>query len=61
MVLTRGCVGRLTVLGATGNLRAVTALLIFAVVAHATLKGVLSPCAQQRVILAQPGCRVAER
>jgi uncharacterized membrane protein YedE/YeeE len=30
-------------LGATGNLRAVTALLIFAVVAHATLKGVLSP------------------
>ena len=43
MVLTRGCVGRLTVLGATGNLRAVTALLIFAVVAHATLKGVLSP------------------
>ena len=43
MVLTRGCVGRLTVLSATGNLRAVTALLIFAVVAHATLKGVLSP------------------
>lgn len=43
MVLTRGCVGRLTILGATGNLRAVTALLIFAVVAHATLKGVLSP------------------
>ena len=43
MVLTRGCVGRLTVLGATGNLRAMTALLIFAVVAHATLKGVLSP------------------
>ena len=43
MVLTRGCVGRLTVLGATGNLRAITALLIFAVVAHATLKGILSP------------------
>ena len=52
MVLTRGCVGRLTVLGATGNLRAVTALLIFAVVAHATLKGVLSP-AHSRVTLAQ--------
>ena len=43
MMLTRGCASRLTVLAATGNLRAVTVLLIFAVVAHATLKGVLSP------------------
>ena len=43
MVLTRGCVSRLTVLGATGNLRALTVLLIFAVTAHATLKGVLAP------------------
>ena len=43
MVLTRGCVSRLTVLSATGNLRAVTVLLVFAVVAHATLKGVLAP------------------
>ncbi|MDU8942678.1 YeeE/YedE thiosulfate transporter family protein [Ovoidimarina sediminis] len=43
MVLTRGCVSRLTVLSATGNLRAVTVLLAFAVTAHATLKGVLAP------------------
>ncbi|WP_424973998.1 YeeE/YedE family protein [Dinoroseobacter sp. S124A] len=43
MVLTRGCVSRLTVLGASGNLRALTVLLVFAVVAHATLKGVLAP------------------
>lgn len=43
MVLTRGCVSRLTVLGASGNLRAVTVLAIFAVVAHATAKGVLAP------------------
>lgn len=43
MVLTRGCVSRLTVLGGTGNLRALTVLLVFAVVAHATLKGVLAP------------------
>ena len=43
MVLTRGCVSRLTVLGATGNLRAVFVLLVFAIVAHATLKGVLAP------------------
>ncbi|MGJ8621538.1 MAG: YeeE/YedE family protein [Yoonia sp.] len=43
MILTRGCVSRLTVLSATGNLRAATVLIIFAVIAHATLKGVLAP------------------
>jgi uncharacterized protein len=43
MVLTRGCASRLTVLSASGNLRAMMVLLVFAVVAHAALKGVLSP------------------
>ena len=43
MVLTRGCVSRLTVLTGTGNLRAALVLVVFAVVAHATLKGVLAP------------------
>ena len=43
MVLTRGCASRLAVLAGTGNLRAVMVLLVFAVTAHATLKGVLSP------------------
>jgi len=43
MVLTRGCISRLTVLMAGGNLRALTVLLIFAITAHATLKGVLAP------------------
>lgn len=43
MVLTRGCVSRLTVLGASCNLRAVTVLVAFAIVAHATLKGILAP------------------
>ncbi|MEM9426495.1 MAG: YeeE/YedE family protein [Pseudomonadota bacterium] len=43
MVLTRGCVSRLTVLSGTGNLRAVFVLLAFAVTAHATIKGVLAP------------------
>jgi len=43
MILTRGCPSRLTVLAATGNLRAVAVLVVFAIVAHATLKGVLSP------------------
>ena len=43
MVLTRGCVSRLTVLGASGNLRAVSVLIVFAIAAHATLKGMLAP------------------
>lgn len=43
MVLTRGCVSRLTVLTASGNMRALTVLLVFGFVAHATMKGVLSP------------------
>ncbi|SMC73112.1 YeeE/YedE family protein [Primorskyibacter flagellatus] len=43
MVLTRGCVSRLTVLTGSGNLRALLVLLVFGVVAHATLKGVLAP------------------
>ncbi|MFP7673381.1 YeeE/YedE family protein [Marivita sp. S0852] len=43
MVLTRGCVSRLTVLSASGNLRAVFVLVVFAITAHATLKGVLAP------------------
>ncbi|MCV6595052.1 MAG: YeeE/YedE family protein [Silicimonas sp.] len=42
-VLTRGCVSRLTVLTASGNLRALFVLTAFAVAAHATLKGVLAP------------------
>ncbi len=43
MVLARGCASRLTVLGATGNLRALTVILVFAVTAHATMKGLLAP------------------
>jgi len=43
MVLTRGCVSRLTVLSGSGNLRALTVLILFAITAHAALKGVLAP------------------
>ncbi len=43
MVLTRGCASRLTVLAGTGNLRALTVMLVFAIAAHATLKGILAP------------------
>ncbi|GAA4216990.1 putative membrane protein YedE/YeeE [Sagittula marina] len=43
MVLTRGCASRLTVLTATGNLRGLTVLVVFAITAHALLKGVAAP------------------
>ncbi|WP_422377928.1 YeeE/YedE family protein [Roseibium sp.] len=43
MVLARGCASRLLVLSATGNLRALLSGLVFAVVAQASLRGVLAP------------------
>lgn len=43
MVLARGCASRLTVLAASGNLRALTVLLVLGLVAHATMKGALAP------------------
>ncbi len=43
MVLTRGCISRLTVLTGTGNTRALIVILVFAITAHATLKGVFAP------------------
>ena len=43
MVLTRGCISRLTVLTGSGNLRAALVIVVFAIVAHMTLKGVLAP------------------
>lgn len=43
MVLARGCASRLLVLAGTGNLRSLLSGLVFAVVAQASLSGVLSP------------------
>ena len=43
IVLTRGCISRLTVLTGSGNLRAGMVIIVFAITAHAALKGILSP------------------
>ena len=43
MVLAGGCASRLTVLVGAGNLRALLVLLVFAITAHATMKGALAP------------------
>jgi len=42
-VLARGCLSRLTILSASGNLRALVVVLIAAIIAHATLQGALAP------------------
>lgn len=54
MVLARGCISRLTVLAATGNLRAAITILTVAPVAHATMKGVLSPLREAAGTLTLP-------
>ena len=43
MILARGCASRLLILAGTGNLRSLLSGLVFAVVAQASLNGVLSP------------------
>ena len=41
--LTRGCAGRLTILAATGNLRALLVVVVLGLVAYATMRGILAP------------------
>ncbi|MDV7338192.1 YeeE/YedE family protein [Terasakiella sp. A23] len=43
MILARGCSSRMLVLSANGNLRSLLTGLVFAVVAQASLRGILSP------------------
>ena len=43
MILARGCVSRLLVLSASGNLRAIMTGLVVTLVAQASLRGILSP------------------
>ena len=56
MVMTRGCLSRLAVLGASGNLRALVVLFVAALTALATLKGLLAPArvALEAVVIPAP-------
>ncbi|MDD9910462.1 MAG: YeeE/YedE family protein [Ahrensia sp.] len=42
MVLARGCISRLLVLSASGNMRALVTMLVIAIASYATMRGVLS-------------------
>lgn len=46
MVMARGCSGRLLVLAGTGNLRTVTAGMVFALTAQMSMSGILAPARQ---------------
>ncbi len=52
--LTRGCAGRLTVLGASGNLRAVLVIVVLGLVAYATMRGVFAPLRLPLEAIAKP-------
>jgi uncharacterized membrane protein YedE/YeeE len=49
MIMTRGCAGRLLVLSANGNLRALIAALVFGVTVQASIAGWLAPVRQVMV------------
>ena len=51
MILARGCVSRLLVLSATGNLRAIITGLVVTIVAQAALRGALSPARETMATL----------
>ncbi len=64
MILARGCPGRLLVLAASGNLRALLAGLVFAVAAQTTLHGLFAPAREALALLwttegANPGLLAA--
>lgn len=58
--LTRGCAGRLTVLAATGNLRAFTVIVVLGLVAYATMRGILAPVRLPIEDLAKPAKAYAD-
>nr|WP_300055058.1 YeeE/YedE family protein [uncultured Roseobacter sp.] len=51
MILARGCVSRLLVLSATGNLRAIVTGLVVTIVAQAALSGALAPVREALALL----------
>ncbi len=52
--LTRGCAGRLTVLAASGNLRALTVIIVLGLAAYATMRGILAPLRLPIEAIAKP-------
>jgi uncharacterized membrane protein YedE/YeeE len=58
--LTRGCAGRLTVLAATGNLRALLVIVVLGLVAYATMRGIFAPVRLPIEAIAKPAAPYAD-
>ncbi|HEV2572486.1 MAG: hypothetical protein BGP04_05040 [Rhizobiales bacterium 62-17] len=58
--MTRGCAGRLTVLAASGNLRAMVVILVAGVAAYATMRGILAPPRLPIEAIARPEAPAAD-
>ncbi len=52
--MTRGCAGRLTVLTATGNLRALVVIIVVAIAGYAAMRGLLAPLRMEVESLGRP-------
>lgn len=52
--MTRGCAGRLTILAATGNMRALIVVVIVAIVGYATMRGLAAPLRMEIEAIARP-------
>ncbi len=59
MVLTGGCGTRLLVLSAGGNLRSVVSFIVFALVAYATIRGILAPA--RNAVMAATSVKLAHQ
>ncbi len=58
--LTRGCAGRLTVLAASGNLRALTVIIVLGLAAYATMRGILAPLRLPVEAIAKPAAAMPD-
>lgn len=59
-VMTRGCAGRLTVLSATGNLRAVVVITVVAIAGYAAMRGLFAPVRTELEAIARPAAAHAD-
>lgn len=58
--MTRGCAGRLTILTATGNLRALIVVIVVAIAGYATMRGLLAPVRTEIEAFGRPAAAQAD-
>ncbi|MFN3891756.1 MAG: YeeE/YedE thiosulfate transporter family protein [Beijerinckiaceae bacterium] len=58
--MTRGCAGRLTVLSATGNLRALVVIVVVAIAGYAAMRGLFAPIRTEIESWARPSAAQAD-